>query len=90
MDDVTTIESVAINNNLKLFIIEGRSALGPIRITYSGLLLFSLELQSALTCKSCQNCQNKLPIVRINNNTLEILNSSCWPMVIISTKSFFC
>ena len=68
MDDVTRIESVAINNDLNIFIIEGRSALGPIRITYSGL--FIILVGTSLTCKSCQNCQNKLPIVEIYNNTI--------------------
>ena len=42
IDDVTTM-----TNNLKKFIIEGRSALGPIGITmaYSRPLLYSIELK---------------------------------------------
>ena len=42
MDDVT-----AITNNRQFFIIEGRSALGPIGITmaYSRPLLYSIELK---------------------------------------------
>ena len=69
---------------------EGRSFVHYIvyqLLIVSDLSFFSLEHQSALSFnKSCRNNQNKEPIVGIDNNTypLEILNSSCRPIVIIS------